>query len=127
MADDQDMAEPFRERRAEARLLCADLMEVEWTDADGFLTIACANLEDISPSGACVQVDKPVPGGTVVRLVCDRRRWSATVKYCVYRDTGYFLGLRFQPGERWDDAEFHPKHLLDLRHLAPGTNGDGKT
>ncbi len=117
MADYQDMAEPFQDRRTEARLLCADLMEVEWAEADGSLRIACANLEDISPSGACVQVDKPVPGDTVVRLVCQDKHWSARVKYCVFRETGYFLGLKFEPGERWNDAEFHPKHLLDPRVL----------
>ncbi len=111
------MAEPLPERRVEARLLCADLMEVEWTDADGSVVTACANLEDISPSGACVQVDKPVRANTVVRLTCEQAGWTARVKYCVYRETGYFLGLRFEPGVHWSQTEFVPKHLLDPQDL----------
>ncbi|HWR50024.1 MAG TPA: hypothetical protein VN428_02900 [Bryobacteraceae bacterium] len=111
------MAEPFPERRTEPRLLCADLMQVEWTDANGSLLTACANLEDISPSGGCVQVDQAVPANTVVRLTCEHAEWTARVKYCVFRETGYFLGLQFEPGVYWSEIEFQPKHLLDPQDL----------
>lgn len=124
MADDEDMAESFRERRAEARLLCADLMQIEWTDERGVAVTACANLEDISPSGACVQLDRFVRPGTAVRLVCARKQWGSRVRYCAYRDTGYFAGLQFEPGERWDQGEFEPEHLLDPRDLLKGRAGE---
>lgn len=116
-ADHEHMAEPLAERRTEARLMCADLMEVEWVDLNGCVMTACANLEDISPSGACVQVDRPVPADTVVRLTSGRAAWDARVKYCVFRETGYFLGLRFEPGVQWRETEFLPEHLLDPRDL----------
>lgn len=117
LADKKDMPEHLQERRTEPRLLCADLMEVEWTEADGSSVTACANLEDISPSGACVQVDKPVPAETMVYLTAERARWVACVKYCVFRETGYFLGLQFEPGVQWRKTDFVPKHLLDPQDL----------
>ena len=42
-------------------MLCADLVDVQWKDKNGRVCRAVANLEDISLSGACVQVDSPIP------------------------------------------------------------------
>ena len=42
-------------------MLCADLVDVQWKDKNGRVRRAVANLEDISLSGACVQVDAPIP------------------------------------------------------------------
>jgi hypothetical protein len=39
------------------------------------------------------------------------------VKYCVFRDIGYFLGVEFEPGSRWSQRHFRPQHLLDPRRL----------
>jgi hypothetical protein len=39
------------------------------------------------------------------------------VRYCVYRDIGYFLGVEFEPGFRWSVRMFRPQHLLDPRRL----------
>ena len=54
------------ERRAEARFLCADLVRVEWCDRLGRTRRSSAVLEDISPSGACLQFEKSVPLDTVL-------------------------------------------------------------
>jgi hypothetical protein len=39
------------------------------------------------------------------------------VKYCVFREIGYFLGIEFEAGSRWSRNDFRPQHLLDPRHL----------
>jgi hypothetical protein len=104
-------------RRAETRLMCADLVDVQWKDKGGRMRRAVANLEDISLSGACVQVDSPVPLQTIVRVSFPRGELQGRVRYCVYRDIGYFLGVEFEPGFRWSVRMFRPQHLLDPRRL----------
>ena len=53
------------DRRIEPRLLCADLVDVQWKDQTGRVRRSVANLEDISLSGACLQVEQ-LPVRTVV-------------------------------------------------------------
>lgn len=98
-------------------MLCADLMDVSWTDASGRSAKALANLEDISNSGACLQVDMPIASGTVVHIRHPNVEFEGRVKYCVFRDTGYFVGVQFAAGFEWDERLFQPKHLLDPRTL----------
>jgi len=107
----------MQERRLEARLLCADLIDVHWTDKSGRNRTALANLEDISKTGACLQLDMPVPHETVLRMAHPKTELEGRVRYCVFRETGYFLGVEFEPGSRWTRRCFRPKHLLDPRRL----------
>jgi hypothetical protein len=105
------------ERRIETRLLCADLVNLDWTDKAGQKRRAVANLEDISLLGACVQLDFPMPLGTVVRVKYPQGKLSGTVKYCVFREIGYFTGIEFDAGSRWKLRNYRPQHLLDPRLL----------
>ncbi|MCC6861796.1 MAG: PilZ domain-containing protein [Bryobacterales bacterium] len=105
------------ERRLEPRLMCADLVEIFWRDQAGRSRKATAILEDISLSGACLQLDGPVPLKSAVRIHHPRSKFQGTVRYCVYREIGYFLGIEFGPGCRWSRSRFRPQHLLDLRQL----------
>ncbi len=98
-------------------MLCADLIDVYWMDHSGRSRSALANLEDISPSGACIQMDNSVPLETLLRLTHAKTEMRGRVRYCVFRDTGYFLGIDFEPGCRWTRSRFRPKHLLDPREL----------
>lgn len=68
-------------------------------------------------SGACVQVDLPVPLNTVLRISYPKGNLQGKVCYCVYREIGYFLGVEFEPGFRWSLRSFRPQHLLDPRRL----------
>jgi hypothetical protein len=110
------MVESFRNRRVEPRMLCADLLEVQW-DEGSELRTGWANLEDISTSGACVQVDREVPVGALLRIHSKRANFEGRVRYCQFRETGYFVGLQFEPGQKWARGAFRPKHLLDPRRL----------
>ncbi|HYP08521.1 MAG TPA: PilZ domain-containing protein [Bryobacteraceae bacterium] len=104
-------------RRAEPRMLCADLVDVQWKDKGGRIRRAVANLEDISLSGACIQVDSPIPIDTELRISYPRGELQGRVCYCVYKEIGYFLGVEFEPGFRWSLRQFRPQHLLDPRRL----------
>ncbi|MGH9631774.1 MAG: PilZ domain-containing protein, partial [Bryobacteraceae bacterium] len=58
----------MQNRRQEQRTLCADLVDVSWRDRSGHTRWAIATLEDISQSGACLQVDRSVARGTLIRI-----------------------------------------------------------
>jgi len=59
----------------------------------------------------------PVPRETLMRIAHPRTELQGRVRYCVFRDTGYFLGIQFEPGFRWSQRLFRPKHMLDPRRL----------
>ena len=109
--------EGMTERRSEARMLCADMVEVTWTDTRGSNRNATALLEDISTSGACLQLEKPVPIGAEVRWQSPKRDFTGRVRYCVYREIGYFVGVEFQQTSKWSKKSYRPQHLLDLKRL----------
>lgn len=104
-------------------MLCADLVDVRWKDATGKVRHFVANLEDISISGACLQVDKPIPLQATLRITYSKGELHGRVCYCVYREIGYFLGVEFEPGFRWSLRQFKPLHLLDPRRLLSRRGG----
>jgi len=109
----------MKERRAEPRLLCADLVNLCWQDADGKERRLVANLEDISSAGACLQTDVAIPPETPVRIEHPNGALTGRVRYCIYREIGYFLGIQFEAGCRWSEKDYQPQHLLDPRSLVP--------
>ncbi len=109
------------DRRIELRMLCADLIDIQWRDPSGRLRRGVANLEDISLSGACLQVERPVTLGSTLLMSYPKGELSGKVKYCVFRDIGYFLGIEFESGSRWSRRDFRPQHLLDPRRLMART------
>ena len=98
-------------------MLCADLIEVCWNGAGGKRQKAQAVLEDISASGACLQMEGPIPLGSVVRWHSPKQDFHGSVRYCVYREIGYFVGVQFDSTSRWSKKAFRPQHLLDLEQL----------
>jgi hypothetical protein len=99
-------------------MLCADLVHLEWRDTCGSTQRTVANLEDISLTGACLQVDDPIPLQTTVTINHPKGDLTGLIRYCVYRDIGYFLGVEFEPDSRWSREDFSPQHLFDPRRLA---------
>lgn len=119
----------MNERRFDSRFLCADLVKVDWQAGYGldgreeFRTVE-AVLEDISPLGACVQVEEAIPTGSPVTISAEGKRFFGEVSYCVYRDYGFFAGIRFSDENRWSSGIFEPQHLTDLRALAGALGTD---
>ena len=97
------------------RLLCADMIFVEVETKPKRWRRFHGNLEDISPSGACVEVDEPISVGVSIRLVCRGFRVTGTVRHCTFQKTGHLIGLEFQEGQKWSRGRFWPKHLTDPR------------
>ena len=109
----------MKERRSEPRLLCADLVEIDWKDDTGRKRRFMANLEDISLSGACLQLESSIPLESNVRIRYSGGDLVGIVRYCVYREIGYFLGVEFMEGCKWNERAFKPQHLFDPRRLSP--------
>jgi hypothetical protein len=107
----------MRERRSEVRMMCADMVQVSWKDQNGKPRRAMGLLEDISATGACLQLEIPLPLGAAVRWDSSRHKFTGHVRYCVYREIGYFVGVEMEAGCRWSKQAFQPQHLLDLRRL----------
>ena len=106
------------ERRTEARMLCADMVDVEWTERSGRSRHTTGLLEDISALGACLQLETAVPFGAAIQWRTPKRDFAGTVRYCVYREIGYFIGVEFNETSRWSKQAYKPQHLLDLQKLA---------
>jgi hypothetical protein len=102
-------------------MLCADLVDIQWKDPNGRTRRGVANLEDISLSGACLQVDRPITLGAPVHISYPNGELAGKVKYCVFREIGYFLGVEFDAGSRWSQRSYKPQHLLDPRRLVART------
>lgn len=104
---------PFLERRSEPRLWCSDLVQV-WLKKDGrWRRIGAAVLEDISRSGACVQTEEAIPQGSMIRVKHDDWKIEGEVRYCTFKETGYFVGLHLEESQKWSEEIFRPKHLID--------------
>jgi hypothetical protein len=109
------------DRRLEGRFLCADLVRLTWRKGDCLHDVE-AVLEDISPVGACVQVEEEIPIGASITLSAGSKTLSGLVSYCAYRDYGYFVGIRFSDETHWSSSVFLPQHLLSLQGLASETS-----
>lgn len=105
------------ERRTDARLLCAELVQVIWKDRLGRQQRGVANLEDISLTGICLQVENPILRDTAITMHYGDGELVGVVRYCVFKDAGYFLGIEFHDGCRWSTQHFRPQHLVDPRDL----------
>ncbi len=109
----------MKERRLEPRMLCADLVTVRWKEGTGDLRECTGNLEDISVSGACIQVEIPLEAGVLLIISHPERTFQGQVKNCFFQETGYFLNIEFGENSKWSEQEFCPQHLLDPRTLTP--------
>jgi hypothetical protein len=107
----------MRERRIESRLLCAELVELTWTDSSGNECRRLVNLEDISSSGLGVQMEIPIRPGTPITVHYPNGEFHGRVRYCAFRDVGYFLGVEFDEDSTWSAVHFQPEHLLDPADL----------
>lgn len=110
----------FRDRRTEHRLWCSDLVTIWCKDDARWKRKGVGVLEDISPSGACVQLEEPLTKGLRLRLKHPQWKVEGEVRYCVFRDAGYFVGLLLDATSKWSKAAFQPKHMIDPEKVPPG-------
>ncbi len=93
------------------------MVEVCWKEPPGRKRKSTALLEDISKSGMCLQFEVPLAIGTHVQIHCPGDKLAGTVRYCVYREIGYFVGIELEASSKWSRQQFEPQHLLDLEEL----------
>ena len=106
----------MNERRAEQRFMCSDLVTVQLENKDDLLV---ANLEDISPSGACLGMEQAVPTDAMMTLNCSGCQFRGKVRYCVFNESGYQVGLKLTECQ-WSKEAYEPKHLLDAPLVQAG-------
>jgi hypothetical protein len=107
----------MEDRRTERRMLCAEMIHVHWSQGKGARQCADAILEDISPSGACLQLETEVPVGSRISWKAANSKFEGRVRYCVYREIGYFVGVEFSDDSKWSESSYQPDHLLDFNKL----------
>jgi hypothetical protein len=109
--------DPMQDRRRHTRLLCADLIEVIWRDHTGEEKRRIANLEDISEKGMSLQLECAIHAGTPVRVLYGEVELRGLIRYAVYKNQAYFVGVELEEASRWSVRHFIPEHLFDPRKL----------
>jgi hypothetical protein len=100
------------ERRSEPRYMCSELVDILIRREDQTVQQAIANLEDISRSGACVQLDEAVRLGADIEIVCSTCRFKGKVRNCRFAGNLYDVGVAFDDPGAWDASRYEPAHLL---------------
>jgi hypothetical protein len=95
------------------RLLCAGLVEVRWTDTFEGECRTIANLEDLSPGGVSLLLDRPLRQGARVEFSYSGQTVTGDVRHCTRNDIGWIAGVSFAPDSQWDPVAYPPEHLLD--------------
>lgn len=108
------------ERRGSKRLLCSDLVQLLWLDANGAKRHEICILENLSLAGVGLFMGVAVPEGTAVQLTANQMRLTGSVKLCLFRENGYVVGLELDSNSTWAQqpgSDFIPEHLLDVSLL----------
>jgi len=113
-------------QRSEPRFLCADLVKIQVRGKRNQSGETVANLEDISPSGACLQVEQAIEAGTDINILCARCKLRGKVKYCRWVETGYNVGVEFHKQKSWNLRKFTPQHFLEIAILGISIAGRKK-
>ncbi len=105
-------------KRSEPRFMCSESVNILVNDG-GTLAEGLANLEDISPSGACVHLDEAIQVGANIEIVCSTCSFKGTVRNCRYTEAGFDVGMEFAKPKAWNLHRYEPKHLLLVATRVP--------
>ena len=101
----------------EARCMCSELVSVHWVNEFGLKRKEVANLEEIWPSGARLQLPAPIRQHTQIRIVGHGTEFSAQVCTCAADFAGYFAEVQFAGGYEWAKEKYLPEHFFDPQTL----------
>lgn len=62
-------------------------------------------------------MELPIKKGTPIRFRHAAWTGLGLVKYCYYRDIGYFIGMEFADDSKWSPQAFQPKHMVDPQEI----------
>jgi hypothetical protein len=105
-------------KRSEPRFMCSEPVNILVNDGST-LAEGIANLEDISPSGACVHLDEAIRVGANIEIICSTCSFKGTVRNCRYTVAGFDVGMEFTTPKAWNLERFEPKHLLLVATVVP--------
>jgi len=96
---------------------CSNLVTVHLPTQEGGARETVGNLEEISTTGACINLEEPVETGLPLRLVCSKAgqnvEFPGTVVECRHdARAGYYVSVVFNPGVHWSPEVYTPKHLV---------------
>ncbi|MCW5963022.1 MAG: hypothetical protein KIT83_03210 [Bryobacterales bacterium] len=100
-----------------SRVLCSELIEIEWKGFDGSTETGVANLEEIWRSGATLDADRPLPEGNPLIIRRGATELNARVIYCQQNLTGFNVGVQFIGESEWGPSLFLPAHAVELGAL----------
>jgi PilZ domain. len=83
------------DRRFNDRVDKNEKVELQWTDATAQTIRISGMLADLSPSGARLHLDRPVPLNTTLRLTLANQEKTGTVRFCTKRVRAYTVGVQF--------------------------------
>lgn len=102
--------------------------EVAGEDHSGTSFRAPATLEDTSPSGACVRIQRPFNIGSRLTIRWHREQFSATARNCRSDGTAFLVGLLREPGNSTDvAAQEKPAKTSAPLELAPAHSATAKS
>ena len=110
--------------------LCSEFVAVRVETARGRVVETLGILEEISATGATIQLERPVAIGDRLELVCGNCpqacRFKGRVTRCRRQPAlGHFAVVRFEEGTRWSPDRYSPQHLFDPDRLVEGSSAAG--
>ena len=108
------------ERRGSKRLLCSDLVQVQWVNSSGERFYEIAILENLSLAGVGLFTGVPLAIEAEVHIKGNNTELVGRVKQCVFRENGYVVGLELDEASKLAQKpgnHFVPEHLLDVSLL----------
>jgi hypothetical protein len=90
----------MNQRMIEPRTVLWARAEVSWQNPAGQWCIARATLEDTSPSGACVRVDRPFEIGSRITVKWHREQFAAIARNCRSDGWEFLLGVQREKASR---------------------------
>src|ERR1700733_11252778 len=101
-------------KAARRSMLCSEIVNLHLQADEGRNRILKANLEEIWPAGAIFWTDVRIRQYTALSFLgggCEFRGQVSAQK--LLRGLGYLVEMQFQPGCRWSEQKYRPKHLFN--------------
>lgn len=101
-------------KAARCSMLCSEIVSLRVQARAGRNRILKANLEEIWPAGAIFWTDVRIRQYTSLRFLGGGFEFHGRVSgQKLLRGLGYLVEMQFDPGYRWTEQKYRPKHLFN--------------
>jgi hypothetical protein len=101
-------------KHARGGVLCSEILDLHWQSRVGRKHELKVNLEEIWPSGALFQTEGRIPLNASLWFAgggCEFR--GQVIARTFLKGLGYFIEMQFQPGCKWSQRKYRPKHCFN--------------